>query len=325
MENEGKLRLLYIAKLLFERTNEDHPLSTAQLMSALKDEYGITSHRTTVTSDIEALQAFGLDICKIESTQNKYFIANREFQLPEVKLLMDSVRATGAITLSKSEALIEKLSRLCDCYSARALLSGLPDADEIKPANEMILYIIDAINTAIAEQKKISFRYFSYDENMSPELKNGGHPYLISPYALVQDGDRYYTVGYCEKHKDITVFRVDRIAEVPTVKNTRAEKKPVGFNVSDYIRTSFRMFFGETAEVTLLCESSMMNTVVDHFGRSISVRDAENGWFEATVSVMPSPVFYRWIFGAEGKIKIVSPDYVREEYANAVRKAYESL
>jgi len=325
MENDGKLRLLYLWQILFRMTNEEHPLSTVQLMDILKGKYGVSSHRTTIASDIEALQRFGMDICKIESTQNKYFVASRRFQLPELRLLMDSVDSSGTVTEKKSRLLLEKLGSLTDVYSEQEMINGRSLHRTEKPDNEMVYYIIDKIDTAIQRKKKISFYYYEYDGAKNRRLKNDGEPYVVSPYSLGIDGERYYVVGFSEKHGNIGSFRVERIAGVPTLLEEDADPVPAGFEVSSHIKASFRMFFGDERKVSLLCDESMMNTVIDHFGSDIEVSEVKKGQFTTQVDVVISPMFFRWVFCFEGKIKIQGPEDVRQTYREMLMKALDNL
>ena len=142
---EAKPRILYLQKILLERTDEEHPLSTTQLIEILNTEYGISAHRTTVTKDIASLQEFGLDIVTIHSTQSKYFIGSRKFELPELKLLIDAVESSKFITNKKSDALIGKIHTLTSSGQVSKLKRNNYVVDQIKSDNEQIYYIVDAI------------------------------------------------------------------------------------------------------------------------------------------------------------------------------------
>ena len=130
--------------------------------SVINDEYGISAHRTTVTKDIVALQEFGMDIVTIHSTQSKYFVASRKFELPEMKLLIDAVESSKFITKKKSETLIEKIHTMISPGQVAKLKRNNYVVNRIKPDNEQIYYIIDAINDAINAGKQISFQYYDY-------------------------------------------------------------------------------------------------------------------------------------------------------------------
>ena len=184
---ETKPRILYLQKILLERTDEENPLSTTQLINILNDEYGISAHRTTITKDIAALQEFGMDIVTIHSTQSKYFVASRKFELPELKLLIDAVESSKFVTKKKSEALIEKIHTMTSSGQVEKLKRNNYVVNRIKPDNEQIYYIIDAINDAINAGKQISFQYYDYTGLKKKVLKNKGEIYKLSPQVSSVD------------------------------------------------------------------------------------------------------------------------------------------
>lgn len=325
MKRESKPRILYLLKILYEQTDENHPLSTAELIRLMDELYGIQMYRTTLTADIEQLLQFGIEIYIIKSTQNKYFLNDRIFDMPELKLLIDAVESSKLITAKKSRELIEKLISLVSQHSAKDLKSNLYSKQDIKSKNEKVYYIVDTINDAINSGKKISFLYFQYNEKKEKQLKNDGTPYVFSPYTLTWDGDRYYAVGYSDKHQDIGVFRVDRIYRQPEILEEKAEPVPIGVDLAEYIKTMFRMYDSKRETVELICDNSMMNAVVDNFGEDVATcsNDAES--FKVTTDVAVSPVFFRWVFGYGGKIKIKSPEHIKQQYAEMLNKAIESL
>lgn len=325
MENESKLRLLYINKILHEQTDEGHMLSTVQIIDILAKKYGIVAHRVTVGNDIEVLRSFGVDICKMESTQNKYFVAQRAFEFPEVKILLDAVNSSKLITDKKARVLSKKLTALVSDYQAGDIKRNISTEHSFKAKNEKIYYIVDTINEAINLKRKITFKYFSYDENKNKVPRHDDEIYVFSPYALVWNDDYYYAVGFSHKYGNIGCFRVDRIASVPEITSLPAEPIPKDFEVSDYIKTTFRMYGGERVGVTLLCENRMMDAIVDKFGEGVmTVLDGEDH-FKVFADVCPNSVFFRWVFGYGGGIKILYPESVKEKYAEMVKKAYEML
>ena len=325
MENEVKFRLLYICKILYELTDENNPLSTVQIMDILKNKYGISSHRITVGNDIEILREFGIDIYKIESTQNKYFISSRAFELPELKLMIDAIESSRLITKSKTKKLIDKISELSSINQAKTLKRNTHTDDRLKPKNEKIYYIIDTINEAINTNHQISFKYFKHDVNMQKQLRHGGETYTFSPYSLVWSDDYYYMVGYSHKYESIGCFRIDRIAGTPQILPNISEPMPKGFSVSEHLKAAFRMFGGEYTRVELLCENDMMDALIDKFGENIHTSNHCTNTFKARVEVCVNPIFFRWVFGFGGKIKILSPQSVKEKYADMVKKAYENI
>lgn len=325
MNIESKLRPIYIAKILLERTDEDHVLTTNELIDILEQEYQISAHRTTIGDDIKVLEQVGLDVETIRSTQNRYHVLSRTFDIAELKLLIDAVESSKFITDKKSTILIQKLQKQASICSAGALKRNLKACSRFKPDNEDIFYIADTINTAINTGKKISFQYYYYNIRKEKKLKNSGKKYIFSPYYLIWDGDCYYMVGYSEKHQDIGNFRVDRIYKQPTVLDKPAESVPEDFDINDYIKTSFRMYNSERKEVELICDNSTMDAVLDHFGIDVETYANDLTSFRAVVDIAVSHVFYAWVFGFGGKMKIKSPDEVKEGYAKMVHDAANGL
>ena len=324
MEGNAKARLLYVLRLLEQHSDENHPLSTMDLISMLSEQYGISAHRVTLKTDIETLQSFGVDIEVINSTQNKYYIASRQFEIPELKLLIDAVESSKFITEKKSEVLVSKLTSLASDHQAKLLKRNLCTTDRIKPDNEMIYYIVDAINEAINTGKKISFLYFEYNVKKEKKLKNEGKPYVVSPFSLVWNGDFYYVVGYSEKHSDIGVFRVDRIYKSPIVLSDNAVPEPTDFNIADYTRSVFQMYGSDTCEVALRCDNSLMKYIVERFGEDVHTTAYDMTSFRATVDVELSPTFYSWVFTFGGKVQILTPELAKTQYYEMLKDALES-
>ncbi len=325
MDNDAKIRPLYIAKILYEMTDECNRLRTSDIIKILKDKYNINGHRITIASDIELLKEFGMDIEVEKLHSNEYYLASREFDLPEVKLLIDSVASSKFITDRKSNDLISKLGKLVSSVQSSSLKRNVVPEGRIKADNENIYYIVDTINTAINLGKKISFQYFSYNPLRQRITKHGGMEYTFSPYYLVWNGDYYYVVGYSQKHKDIGCFRVDRIVKAPKILRDNATPMPEDFNLNQYINTNFRMYSSEHQQVELLCDNSVIDSIIDKFGDNLEIRINNSDTFVATVEVAVNHIFLSWIFGFGGKVKIKSPDSVSDKYKDMIRKACENL
>ena len=320
MENDSRVRLLRILQLL-QDTDEQHPISTAQIEVALRERFGIETYRITIQKDIAALEAAGYDIVTIRSTQNKYYLASRAFELPELKLLIDAVESSKFITERKSRVLVEKLTALAGSHQAGELRRNISISDRIKPKNEQIYYIMDAINEAINKKRKISFFYFAFDGDKRRKLKNDGEQYVFSPYTLTWNGDFYYVVGFSDKHGKVATFRVDRIYSVPKLLDEKAVPRPKDYTIADFSEKAFRLFDKEHERVTLLCDDGMMNTVLDHFGEKIKTERADETHFRTTVEVALSPTFYSWVFEFGGGIRIEAPQSVKEAYHERLRAA----
>ena len=311
---ETKPRILYLQKILLERTDEENPLSTTQLINILNDEYGISAHRTTVTKDIAALQEFGMDIVTIHSTQSKYFVASRKLELPELKLLIDAVESSKFITKKKSETLIEKIHTMTSPGQVAKLKRNNYVVNRIKPDNEQIYYIIDAINDAINASKQISFQYYDYTGLKKKVLKNKGEIYKLSPYKLLWCGDYYYVLGYSEKKSKVINFRVDRIASKPEILDKDIIPMPDDFDIENYTKEVFFMFSGEKVLVDLRCDNSLMKTMVDRFGEDVTTLAYDMTSFRVQTEVSASPTFFGWVFGFNGKVQILAPESVKEQY-----------
>lgn len=320
---ETKARVLYLLKILEQYSDEEHPLSTTELIAMLMEKYGISTHRITLKTDIETLQSFGIDIEVINSSQNKYYISSRQFEIPELKLLIDAVESSKFITEKKSEVLVSKLTSLVSDHQASQLKRNLHTTDRIKPDNELIYYIVDAINEAINTGKKISFYYYEYNIKKEKKLKNNGKAYIISPYSLVWNGDFYYVVGYSEKHNDVCVFRVDRILKSPTVLKDDIVPKPEDFNIADYTKSVFQMYGSEECEVTLRCDNSLMKYIIERFGEDVQTTAYDMTSFRTIVEVELSPTFYSWVFTFGGKVQILTPEHAKKEYYEMLKKALE--
>ena len=311
-DNIMKKRLLMLIKLLQDHTDEEHPVSTRDIMAYYK-ENGMSSDRKTLDADIKLLQEQGFDLIKIKSSPNKYYIASREFELPELKLLIDAVQSSRFITEKKSRELSKKLAGLASAEQAKELDRHTGVNGRAKSTNEQQLYTVDTITKAINEKKKIRYQYQEYDGKKRKILRNNGEVYILSPYMLYWNEDFYYVVGYSDKRECITAFRVDRIVSIEIL-DEKAAKKPKGFKVSDYSDSIFGMFSGPKTEVELECRNDLMKYIIDHFGEKIKVRPTENGTFLITVTVELSPVFYGWVFQFAGGIKIRKPKEVINTY-----------
>lgn len=320
--NDPRLRILYLYRLLKQYTDPDYSLSTNQIRAIMKKEYGITMHRTTVPSDVALLQAAGIPIHVRRSSVMLYHMEETKFELPELKLLIDAVESSKFITEAKSKRLVEKLTSLTSENNAKKLVRNLYTSGRVRSSNEKGYYIVDAINDAINEKKKIAFLYTEYNEKKQLVLRNGGKPYTVSPYTLLWNGDFYYLVGYYHEKDRISTFRVDRILMQPEILLDPALPAPKCFDIAHYTREVFRMYDNQKKQlVKLVCENNVMKGVIDQFGTDIAVKKVDKEHFSAKVNVCTSPTFYAWVFQWKGAIQIESPEEVMEEYRNMARIA----
>ena len=321
MESDGKLRLLHILEMLWHETDEEHPMSTVEIEKNLMDRWGLEAYRITIQKDIGALMAMGFSIEVIRSTQNKYYMSARLFEEPELKLLVDAVASSKFITRKKSRELTEKLMSLTSAGKAAGLKRNIEIADRIKSDNEQIYYILDVLNAAVEQGRKVRFLYFEYSPGKRKKLKNDGQPYVLSPYTLTFNGDHYYVVGWSEKHDKIATFRVDRIYQVPELLAEEAVPRPKQYSIASFAERAFRLFDGEHAQVELLCENGMMNTVIDHFGTQVKTKIQDEEHFRVWAEVSATPTFFAWVFEFGGKIQILGPEHVKTAYRQMLEKA----
>lgn len=320
-ENDIRLRILYLYQMLLTSSDEDHPLTTTQIMDAMEKEHGIHMHRTTVPSDIALLKAAGFEIMSERKQAWNYYLSDRTFSLPELKILIDAVSSSKFITEKKSQDLVKKLISLTSATNADKLRRSLHISGRVKSENEKGYYIVDAINEAINSKKKISLLYYDYSVNKRAVLKNNGAPYTVSPYDLVWDGDFYYVIGFCDERNDVRTFRVDRIKKQPTLLSDDAVQAPKDYNVQHYTNEVFRMFNTDTTdEVYLVCDNDVMKFLIDKFGKSLKTEIVDSEHFRAKVQVCVSPTFFGWVFGFGGKIVIEGPDIVRKGFMDEAHK-----
>jgi predicted DNA-binding transcriptional regulator YafY len=320
MDNDAKLRPLYLAKILYEQTDEDHYLTTVQLIKILEERYNIKSHRQTIKTDIEILKKFGMEIEEVKSTQNRYNVFGRKFDQAELKLLIDAVESSKFITQSNSDLLVDKIRTLTSQYRAEELTRNISVEGRIKTSNEKIYLIVEAINEAINQGKKITFECFKYNVKKEKKLKRD-EPYKITPLHLVWNGDYYYMIGVYDYKNRLGTFRVDRINKIPVILKEDGIPAPEGFDLNQYMNTTFRMFDSEHEDVELICSNNLMDAIIDRFGTNITTYANDMESFRVIVNVAVSPVFYSWVFGFGGKMKIKGPIEVKEKYIEMLKAA----
>ena len=285
--------------------------SRSRTFSHFWQQHGIQAGRKSVYTDIELLQNAGMDIVCVKSSQNKYFVGQRLFELPELKLLVDAVESSRFITEKKSTALIKKLGHLTSTAQAEQLNRRIYMGGTPKPENESIYYNVDTIHNAVQKKQQITFQYFEYTPKKEKVLKHDGYKYRFSPYAMIWNRDCYYAVGWSEKHGKIAQFRVDRMTAVEPLEQT--EVQTLDFDPAEYVRKVFGMYPDDLCTVELLCDNEVMRSVIDRFGENVQTETVDEQHFRATVEVAPSPPFFSWVFTFSGKIRIVSPAAVLEE------------
>lgn len=320
-----KLRPVFVLKILYEHTDEDHYITIAQILQKLEEEYGIKSYRKTIKEDIDLLIASDFDIEFIKSSQNQYHVVSRDFDIAEIKVLIDAVVSSKFISRTKSQELADKLSKLAGPYMSKELVRNIDVERRVKGENKQLLLIVDTINTAINQKRKIAFKYFTYNVRKDKKEKHNGYVYKFSPYKLVWNGDYYYVVGFSDKYNDIGSFRVDRICKIPETLEEQAVPIPKSFDINSYLNTMFNMYSGDRKEVELVCDNSVMDSIIDRFGEDVKVYANDMDSFRIIVNTTVSHIFFSWVFDFGGKVKIKAPLHVRNEYIEMINQAYVGL
>lgn len=306
-----KLKLLYLAQILQKRTDEEHGLTVQQMIEALA-EYGVSAERKSIYDDLEALRLFGMDIMSVQTRTHSYFLANREFELAELKLLADAVASSKFITEKKSTQLIKKIEGLASDYEAHQLQRQVLVSNRVKTMNEKVYYNVDAVHQAISAERQIKFRYFDYDVNKEKAYRDNGDFRTASPYALVWDDENYYMVAYYEKYETIAQFRIDKMESI-TVTEELCVPRPAGFDVAAYSKKIFNMYGGEEETVKLKFDNSLIGVVLDRFGKDVPVEKLDERSFAVRVHVAVSPTFLGWLFQFGGRVAILSPQSLADE------------
>jgi len=313
-----RTKLLYLRKILLDRTDEQNPMSMPEIISALAT-YDIHAERKSIYNDMEILRQYGIDVEVQKGRVPRYYVGHRQFELPELKLLVDAVQSSRFITEKKSEELITKLSSLTIKAQAADLKRQIFVTGRPKSLNEQSFYSVDAIHAAVNAGTKITFRYFDYDVDKNRVFRKDGATYEVTPVTLCWDSDKYYLVAYNAEHNELRNYRVDRMSDVAVseVKGNDFDKGK--FNVAEHIKGMFGMYGGEVVRATLAFDNSFVNVVLDYFGKDTQITPKENESFEVSVDVMVSPVFLGWIFQFGRKAQILSPDGL----IDAMRKLIE--
>jgi len=320
-----KAKIMILAKIFHEQTDEEHPLSLKDIAEELQNKYDIKAERKSLYDDIETLKSLDFDICTTRDKTTRYFLASRDFELPELELLTDAVQASRFITYEKSISLIKKLEKLSSVHQAKKLYRSVYISDKFKSKNKTTYYAIDAIHEGISQGKKLTFYYFRYNEKKEKVYRHDKKLYTVSPIALVWDDEKYYLIAYDSDEEKIKHYRVDKMdsascSDEPCDTQEHVKNSELGL----YTGSHFGMFGGDKEKVTLCCDNSLADVILDRFGSETAIfRNGET--FNVNVDVIISPIFISWLFSFGNKIKVIHPQYVADkvkETANEVLKQY---
>ena len=306
-----KLKIFYILDYLQKNSHEDKLINASELIHMLDRQHGISCDRKTVYSDIAALQDYGVDIVSVPGKNGGYYIASRIFELPELKLLIDAVQSSKYLTEKKSRELIEKLCQQCNEQDAALMKRNVLVSGRVKSMNETIYYNVDAIQEAISQNKQITFRYFDWD--MHGRRRYREKEYLASPYGLCQDNENCYLLALSQRH-GVTSYRVDRMTDIQLSAENRVPcPELTGKALVDHANRLFQMYAGDTVSVKLRFHRSLINVVIDRFGKDTMLIPDGEEHFNFTVNVAVSPMFLSWVIGFGNKAQILYPVSVAEQ------------
>lgn len=310
-ESSQKLKLLYVMRYLVRSSDEAHPVTVQQIIDFLGGE-GIPAERKSIYDDVEALRRFGLDILQVKiGRQSGYYVGSREFELPELKLLVDSVQSSKFITHKKTLSLIHKIESLASVYEAQLLSRQVYVKNRIKTMNESIYYNVDEIHTGIARDRQIRFRYFDYTVQKERRFRRDGGYYVVSPFALTWDDENYYLVAYDSTAAMIKHFRVDKMLDIGILDEPRDGRESfAALDMAEYAKKVFGMFSGREERVRMRFDNQLVGAVLDRLGREAMLVPDGESHFTVTAQVEVSPQFFAWVSGFGRLAQILGPDYV---------------
>ncbi len=307
-----KLKLLYLQKLLLERSDETHPITVNEMIDELA-RYDIAAERKSIYSDLEALRLFGLDILQTRGRQTGYYVGQRDFELPELKLLVDSVQSSKFITEKKTLSLIRKIENLASCHDARMLGRQVFVRGRVKSMNESVYYNVDEISAAINEDQAIRFHYFQYAVSKERQLRKDGAFYEVSPFALLWDDENYYMLAWDALAGQLKHYRVDKMTDITSAGRPREGREAFEkLDMSGYQKQVFGMFSGKAQSVKLRFENALVSAVIDRFGKDVMVIPDGPEHFTVSLDVVVSPPFMGWLFAFGSAVEVLAPGALRE-------------
>ena len=315
-----KLKLLVLLRFLQRQSDERHPVTVAQMIAELA-RYDIAAERKSIYDDLELLRSFGADVIQLRGRSPGYYLGEREFELPELKLLVDSIQSSKFITQRKTLSLIRKLEGLCSVYDAQMLERQVYVRGRVKSMNESVYYNVDAISDAISRDRALSFRYFEFTVSGERHYRRGGGQYILSPYALIWDDENYYMLAWDDEEGRFKHFRVDKMSHIAAREEPRAGAEAFRqLDMSGYSKQVFGMFAGSPVPVRMRFASHLAGAVLDRFGKDTILFPEGEEAFTCTAEVAVSPQFFAWIFGFGAEAEILSPAGVRAEAAAQARE-----
>ena len=313
-----KRKLPILAKLLLERSDENHPISRQEMQREL-ERWGLSAERKSIYNDMEQLQELGLDVQSKRGRSGGWYIGQRDFELAELKLLVDAVQSSRFLTERKSEALIRKLEGLTSVYQARQLQRQVYVDRRVKTMNESIFYNVDRLQGAIAAGRAITFRYFEYNARRERVFRREGERYRLTPYGLIWDSENYYLAGWDELREEVRHYRVDKMADIVV---SQSKGRPRGdWTAEGYARKHFGMFAGTPCRLRLRCEDRMAGVIIDRFGLEVPLIPDGEGFFTVSVDLVVSPPLWGWLFGLGPGVEVLGPAWAAADFAARLEQA----
>ncbi len=322
-KNKG-IGALYILKILWENTDEDHALTREEIEKALK-KIDIVLERKTIYAYIKALQDFGFDIIMEKRGRNSYYyIGQRGFETAELKLLVDAVQASRFISERRSKKLIRKLSSLTNKFESKKLNRQVYIEGRTKTDNKSIYYSIDKIHNAIEKNESVFFKYFDYSVDKKKINRHNGKVYHVSPWELVWNDQNYYLIGFDEAANAIHHYRVDKIVNIELTGNPRIGNDCYEvLNLPEYLKKHFKMFGGDTEVVKLKVKNENASLIFDRFGLDTKVQKLDDDYFCVDVEVAVSKQFLCWVLSLGDIVEVVEPQSVIEEIKEICRSTLD--
>lgn len=315
---EQKIKLLVLWDILQKNTDEEHSMTTQDIMTAL-DECDISASRKTLYEDIALLNKYGYEVLCQKSRSNVYYVVDRKFERSEVQVLLSAVGSAKSLSNHKTVMLMQKLYELLGTTEAELLQDIISVAN--KHNNERIYYSIDAITIALLEKKKLSFFYFDYGLSGERVYRKDKARYEVNPLGLVYSEDKLYLVCYHDKYGNAANYRVDRMDEVQVEQVGITQNESFNnFDIAAYKREQFGMYVGVETTVELMIPLDLLEVVIDRFGENIYPILTQNGEYAVTVTVQVSRTFFAWLTTFEGRVKVKSPESVKESYIEFIKK-----
>ena len=315
-----KIKILYLMRIFLEQTDEEHPMSVKELIAYL-NSLGISAERKTVYDDIETLRNFGMDILNRREHPAGFYLASREFELPELRLLVDAVQSSRCITNGKSRQLIRKLESLASVYESRQLRRQGFAENRIRTINENVYYSIDMIQRALTEDRQISFQYCEWTVEKKLRPENEGERYSVSPWGLVWQNEEYYLITYDEKCGRVKQYQVDKLQQIRIEKEVRRGREFFeNYDIGELTSRTFGMFGGREVTICLEAHNRLVGVVLDRFGRDIMIHRKDPEHFKTLVRVNISDQFFGWICGFGNKAVIMAPESVKNQFLDYIEK-----